>query len=78
MHNRKRNDILYAIGLFVLASVAGLWSWNTLAELFNLPQAQYRHALAACFLLLILRWCLAPGRGAVRRRFGGAGKSAHH
>jgi hypothetical protein len=61
MRNLKHKHFLYVIGLFLLASVAGLWSWNTLSELFNFPQAQYRHALAASFVLLVLKWGLFPG-----------------
>lgn len=60
MHHINHKHILYGIGLFVLASVAGLWAWNTLAELFSLPQAQYKHVVAASFLLLVLKWGLCP------------------
>lgn len=60
MRNLNYKHYLYAIGLFLLALVTGLWSWNTLSELFNLPQAQYKHVLAAFFILLILRWELSP------------------
>lgn len=48
--------------IVVLAIPLTLWSWNTLAELFGLPTAQIRHALAAGFLLLAVRWLLFPGR----------------
>jgi uncharacterized membrane protein len=61
---------LYAIGLFLLASIAGLWSWNTLSELFSLPLAQYKHVLAAFFLLLILKWALSPGHRNNNRKIG--------
>jgi uncharacterized membrane protein len=60
MRNLNHKHYLYAIGLFLLALVTGLWSWNTLSELFNLPQAQYKHVLAAFFILLILRWGCSP------------------
>ena len=56
MHNLKYKHYIYAAGLTLLASIAALWSWNTLSELFNLPQAQYKHALAALVLLLILKF----------------------
>ena len=36
---------VYAAGMFVLITIAGLWAWNTLSELFGGPQAQYRHVL---------------------------------
>lgn len=39
MYNPGYKHYFYAVGLFLLASVAALWSWNTLSELFNLPQA---------------------------------------
>ncbi len=71
---RKLNSmhLMYTMGLFVLASIAGLWSWNTLAELFSLPQVQYKHVLAALFLSLILRWVLSPHHHGIRRPFGGS------
>ena len=60
MRNINHRYYLYAIGAFLLAAIAGLWSWNTLSELFSLPQAQFKHAVAAFFLLVILRWTLFP------------------
>ena len=61
MRNFNHKHSLYLIGMFLLASAVGLWSWNTISELFNLPLAQYKHVLAVLFLLLILRWELSPG-----------------
>lgn len=78
MRNLDQKYYLYAIGLFILASVAGLWSWNTLAELFSLPQAHYRHVLAAFVLLLILRQGLSPGHRTVRLKFGGDHEHPDH
>lgn len=71
MRNFSHKHFLYAVGLFLLASVAGLWSWNTLSELYNLPHAQYRHVIAALFLILILRWGIFPSHHTVSRIFGG-------
>ena len=48
----------YVVGLFLLVSVIGLWSWNTLAELFGGPHAQYKHAVAALGLLIVTKWVL--------------------
>jgi hypothetical protein len=70
MCNPGYKHYFYAVGLFLLASVAALWSWNTLSELFNLPQAQYRHILAAFFLLLILKWGLSSKHRTMNRVFG--------
>lgn len=61
MHNLNYKHYLYAIGLFLSASVVSLWSWNTIAELFGLPLAQYKHVLAAFCLLFILKWTLSIG-----------------
>ena len=61
----KRNRytlIISAAALLILVPIAGLWSWNTLAELFNAPQAQFKHVAAAVVLLLSLRWVLLPNR----------------
>lgn len=70
--------LVYVAGLFVLASIAGLWSWNTLAELFSLPQAQYKHVLAALFLSLILRWVLSPCHHGISHLFGGSREGQIH
>jgi hypothetical protein len=56
----------YVVGLFLLASIVGLWSWNTLAELFNGPHAQYKHAVAAMGLLLMTKGILMTHRGGHR------------
>ena len=41
-----------AISVFLIGSIVLLWSWNTLAvDLFQLPRAQFKHAVA--FALLI-------------------------
>jgi hypothetical protein len=77
MRNILRKHFFYFIGLFALAAVVGLWSWNTLSELFNFPQAQYKHALAALFLLIILRWGLAPGHRRIHRASGSGGSHEH-
>ena len=61
MRNLNHKYVLYAIGLFLLASVIGLWSWNTLAEPFKLPPAEHKHVIAALFLLATLKWFLLPG-----------------
>lgn len=78
MRNINHKHFLYVIGLFILASVAGLWSWNTISELFNLPHAQYKHALAAFFLLLIVKWGLSPSHRAVNRIFRGNSGYPNH
>ena len=62
--NRHR-QLALAVIAFLLASVAGLWSWNTLAELFTWPQAQYRHALAALLFLFVAGRILSPARRSV-------------
>ena len=66
----NHKHFLYVTGLFLLATVAGLWSWNTISELFNLPLAQYKHVLAAFFLLLILKWVFTPKHRIDSRVFG--------
>jgi len=55
MRHLNIRHTLIAVGVFLTVTVTGLWSWNTLAELFGGPQAQYKHALAATVLLIILR-----------------------
>lgn len=46
-------------GVVLLAMVLGLWSWNTLAELFGGPHAQFKHVLAVTVLVLVSKWILS-------------------
>jgi len=76
MKRNKHTYVLSRVVLLALVLLAGLWSWNTLAELFNAPHAQFRHMVAALVLLLSLRWVVLRGRhankGRTRRRETGA------
>jgi len=76
MNYLRGRYILRAALWLALASLAGLWSWNILAGLFQAPQAEYRHALAAMGLFALLRWVLSPGRFdfQTRRRFWRSGR----
>jgi hypothetical protein len=56
-----------ALAIFAIA-VAGLWSWNTLAELSGAPEAQFRHAIAVLVFLATLRLVLHHRHGAIRHR----------
>lgn len=47
---------LYGVCLFLLASSAGMWAWNTLAELFGWPHMLYKHVLAMVVLFVLVRW----------------------
>jgi hypothetical protein len=78
MRNLTHKQYFYAIGLFLLATIAGLWSWNTLSELFNFPQAQYKHVLAVFILLLILKSGLSSNCRAINRVFGGNHENSNH
>lgn len=78
MRNLSHKQYFYAIGLFLLATIAGLWSWNTLSELFNFPQAQYKHVLAAFILLLILKFGLSSNHRPINRVFGGNHENSDH
>jgi heme A synthase len=60
--------LLAAILAFAAVAVIGLWSWNTLAELFGAPQAQFRHAVAALALITTLRLASLRRHPAFRRR----------
>jgi len=53
---------LLAAGAFLIATVVGLWSWNTLAELGAWPRAEYRHVLAAFAILYLARQIVFPAR----------------
>jgi hypothetical protein len=79
MYNLNYKPYFHAVALLILTSVAGLWSWNTLAELFNLPAAQYKHVLAAIILLLFCKWGLTASRHASGRvAAGGNHETSNH
>lgn len=54
----RAGQIVMTTVLFLLLSILALWSWNTLADLFAWPNAQYKHILAALGLLLVIRFGL--------------------
>lgn len=58
---------------FVFFSITALWSWNTLAALYQGPVAEYRHIIAAMALLMISSWCVLPGD-----KLSGIQKRLHH
>lgn len=58
MHHYTFRKIFIGTGTLVLFSVVVLWSFNALSDLFGGPQAQYKHAIAATGLLLVIKWGL--------------------
>jgi hypothetical protein len=68
MQKLNYKAFLIVFCVILLALVIGLWSWNTLAELFDWQQAQLKHAVAALALLLIARSILFPRWGWRHRR----------
>ncbi len=69
---------LLPLSTFLLASVASLWSWNVLAELFAWPEAQYRHALAALLILFVAGRALFPARRQTARPAGARDEPSTH
>ena len=63
MRNSKYRHLIIAAGGFLLLAAGVLWSFNTLAELFGGPHAQFKHAVAGIALLVILKWCISANRG---------------
>jgi uncharacterized membrane protein YuzA (DUF378 family) len=62
MHPINIRHLLVALAAVATIATIGLWSWNTLAELFGAPEAQFRHVAAAFVLLALLRRSLQPRR----------------
>lgn len=62
MRHTILRHVLVAAGALFAVSIIGLWSWNTLAALFDAPAAEFRHALAFLALLIIVRSALLPPR----------------
>ena len=59
MKNDRFKYLAQAIAAFLVGSIALLWTWNTLAELFNGSGAEYRHAVAALIAAVMLRGLLS-------------------
>jgi dolichyl-phosphate-mannose--protein O-mannosyl transferase len=62
MHKFNLKYLLMGIGLFFLLTILTLWSWNTLAQLFGLPHAQFRHLIALFFIIFILKGIFSADR----------------
>ena len=46
-HVKTAKSLIVSVAVFFVCSIVMLWSWNTLAvDLFHMPQAQFKHALA--------------------------------
>ena len=67
-HPKNLRHFVIAVGFFVLFTIVGLWSWNTLGDLFDLPVAQYKHIVAALGLLLVLKFSLFHSHRRLTRR----------
>lgn len=61
-------QLVFAAAALAAAVLIGYWSWNTLAPLVDLPQAEFRHAVAALALFAILRGLLLRPHSRRRRR----------
>lgn len=71
MHHNTFRKIVFAVGALAFVSLAVLWSFNTLSELFGGPEAQYKHAISAFGMLLLLKWTLTRlGRGHLQNQIG--------
>jgi len=60
MNQLDVKHLLAACLAFALIAATGLWSWNTLADMFGAPEAQFRHAVAALALLAIAHRLVVP------------------
>jgi hypothetical protein len=63
MYQYTFRTLFIASGALALISVIVFWSFNELSELFGGPQAQFKHAIAAIGILLVIKWVVT--------RFGG-------
>ena len=63
--------LIFGVIILVISGFIGLWSWNTLAGLFDLPTAELKHVLAAAVGLLLLRSFLFRGRRSRRGQLHG-------
>lgn len=70
MHRTDARHLTGALLACLAIAVIGLWSWNTLAELFGAPEVQLRHAVATLALFVLCRFPLRRRRGCVAHRRG--------
>jgi hypothetical protein len=59
---RSWRPIAHSALALALATILGLWAWNTLAQPFGGPELEFRHALAAAILLSLIRSAVPTGR----------------
>ena len=56
----ETNNLIAKTGLLATATfllgIVTLWAWNTLATLVGVPEAQFKHIVAAALLAVIARW----------------------
>jgi uncharacterized membrane protein YeaQ/YmgE (transglycosylase-associated protein family) len=62
MRHITGKHIAILVGAFAATSIALLWSWNTLAPLFDGPVAEFKHVLAAMVGATVLRVIVSPLR----------------
>jgi hypothetical protein len=68
MYQYTFRKLFIASGALAVFSVIVIWSFNELSELFGGPQAQFKHAIAAIGILLVIKWIVTrSGRGHERR-----------
>jgi len=60
MNQLEFKHLLAACLAFAVMAATGLWSWNTLADLFGTPEAQFRHAVALLALLAVAHILVVP------------------
>lgn len=51
-----------ALAALCVASIAMLWSWNTLAGLFGGPVAEFRHVLSLIIIAISIKALLSNDR----------------
>lgn len=56
MYEYTFRNVVITSGALALFSVIVLWSFNELSELFGGPQAQFKHAISAIGILLVIKW----------------------
>lgn len=67
MYQYTFRKLFIASGALALISVIVFWSFNELSELFGGPQAQFKHAIAAIGILLVVKWIVTRFDGGHER-----------
>jgi divalent metal cation (Fe/Co/Zn/Cd) transporter len=58
MNHKNYKYVALFVAAYIILTMALLWSWNQLAELFNWPYLQLKQASAVMILVLLMKFVI--------------------